>query len=212
MVTRSPVLSPAKSRSMRGDFVHALVEFLIGDDRCGFVFGFGDEDQRGFVFVFGEMAVDAVVAGVEFSADEPFPEGRIGGVERVVPGLVPIEQLGVDVEAFGEMFFAEFFYEGGIDEIGLGYEFLGRVEVLFFFPMDGDLRFGKFAFALRCLRFCFLASFGHGDNSPWMFDFGCDATTKDSLVRQTHFLCRTSLPAKNDAPTQARESMRASPA
>jgi hypothetical protein len=53
--------------------------------------------------------------------------------------------------------------------------------------VNGNLRFRKFAFALRCLRFCFLASFCHGDNSPCMFDFGCDATTKDSLVQTVSF-------------------------
>jgi hypothetical protein len=53
--------------------------------------------------------------------------------------------------------------------------------------MNGNLRFGKFAFAVRCLRFCLLASFGHGDNSLWKIDFGCDATTKDILVRASSF-------------------------
>ncbi len=170
-----------------GHFVHALVEFLIGDNSRRFVFRLGDENQSRFIFVFGEMAVDAVVAGVEFSAHEPFPEGRIGGVERLAPGLVPIEQLGVDVETFREMFLAEFFYESGINEIGLSDKFFGRVEVLFFFPVNGNLRFGKFAFAVRCLRFCFLASFGHGDNSPCMFDFGCNTKTRNGLVRASSF-------------------------
>src|SRR5580698_8150848 len=95
-----------------GDFVHALVEFLIGDNGRGFVFWFGNENQSGFVFVFGEMAVDAVVAGVQLSADKPFPEGRIARVESLAPGLVPVEKLRVNVETFGKMLFAEFFYEG----------------------------------------------------------------------------------------------------
>src|SRR5882762_2233738 len=64
----------------RGDFVHALVELLVGDDGGGFTLRLGDEDQRGFVLVFSEMAVNAVVAGVEFAADEPFPEGRVARV------------------------------------------------------------------------------------------------------------------------------------
>jgi hypothetical protein len=51
--------------------------------------------------------------------------------------------------------------------------------------MDGDLRFSELAFG--CLRICFLASFGHGDNSLGKIDFGCDATTKDSLVRAGAF-------------------------
>src|SRR5260370_42434202 len=49
------------------------------------------------------MAVDAVVAGVELAADEPFPEGRIGGVESLAPGLVPIEEGSGMVVAFFAM-------------------------------------------------------------------------------------------------------------
>jgi hypothetical protein len=97
-----------------GDFVDAFVELLIGNDGGGFGFGLGDENERGFVFVFGEVAVDTVVAGVEFAADEPFPEGRVAGVKSFAPGLVPVEEVGVVVEAFGEMLFAELFDEGGI--------------------------------------------------------------------------------------------------
>ena len=91
------------------------------------------------------MTVDAVVAGVESSADEPFPKRRIGRVESFAPGLVPIKKFGVDIEASWEMFFAEFFYEGWIGEISLRFEFFWRVEVLLFFPMDGNLRFRQFA-------------------------------------------------------------------
>src|SRR5229473_46276 len=65
-----------------GDFIDAFVKLLVGDDDGGFIFRLRDKDQRGFVFVFGEMAVDAVVASVELTADKPFPEGRVAGVER----------------------------------------------------------------------------------------------------------------------------------
>lgn len=92
--------------------------------------------------MFGEMAVYAVVADVEFSADEPLPEGRIGSVESFAPGLVPIEELGVVVEALGEVFFAKLFYKCWIGEIGLGDEFFRRPIIFFFFPMNGNLRFG----------------------------------------------------------------------
>src|SRR5579863_6408004 len=157
----------------------------------------------------GEMAVNAVVAGIEFPADEPFPERGIRSVERFAPGLVPIEQLGVDVETFWEVFFAEFFDERGIGEIGLRFEFLRRVEILLFFPMHRNLRFRQLVF--RRLRVCFLASFGHGENSPSKIDFGCDATTRDSLIRASAFPQSDVLARKNDAPTRARESIRAVP-
>ncbi len=53
------------------------------------------------------------------------------------------------VEALRKILFAEFLDEGGIGEIGLGNELLWRTEVLFFLPVDGDLRFGEFLLALR---------------------------------------------------------------
>src|SRR5579859_1687213 len=54
-----------------GGFVDADVKFAIGEDLRGFVFGFGNENEGGFVFMLGEMAIDAVIGGVEFAADEP---------------------------------------------------------------------------------------------------------------------------------------------
>ena len=86
-----------------GDFIHAAVQLLVGDHRGGFFFRLGNEDQRGFIFVLFEVAIDAVVAGVQLAADEPLPEGRIAGVERGVPVLVPVKQLGVFAKTFGEM-------------------------------------------------------------------------------------------------------------
>src|SRR5882762_2026999 len=141
---------PGKIAEHRGNFIHALVELLVGDDSGGFAFRLGDEDQRGFVLVFSEMAVNAVVAGVEFAADEPFPEGRVARVERLAPGLVPIEEGSVMVKASRKILFAEFFDEGGTGEIRLGDKCLGRAEELFFFPVNGDLRFGELLLALRC--------------------------------------------------------------
>jgi len=40
------------------------------------------------------------------------------------------------------MLLAEFFYHGRIYQICLTYEFRGGLEVFFFFPMYGNLRFG----------------------------------------------------------------------
>src|SRR5216683_41142 len=102
------------------NFVYALVKLLVGDDDGRFVLRLGDEDQSGLVLIFGEMAVDAVVTGVEFSSDKPFPEGRMAGVERLAPGLVPMEEGSVVVVALRKIFFAEFLNESGIDKIRLG--------------------------------------------------------------------------------------------
>ena len=107
----------------------------------------------------GEMAIDAVVGGVEFAAHEPFPERRVGGVEGFRPLFVPVEEIGVVVETLRKIFLGEFFDEGEIGEIGLGFEFLRRMEIFLFFPVDGDLCFGglfrvdRFGFGGARMRF-----------------------------------------------------------
>src|SRR5262249_41357468 len=99
----------------------------------------------GFVLVLREMAVDAVVADIEFAADEPLPEGRMRSVENGLPLLVPGKEVGVFLEALGEVLLVELLDEFFVGEIGLGDEGLGRTDVLFFLPVDGDLGFAEFA-------------------------------------------------------------------
>ena len=84
------------------------------------------------------------------------------------------------IEAFRKLFFAEFLDEGRIGEIGLSKKRFGGAKVFLLFPVNGNLRFGEFVRAPGCLRFCFLANFGHGSNSLWRIDFDCDATTRNS--------------------------------
>src|SRR6266513_248280 len=91
----------------------------------------------------------------------------------------------VMVEAFRKMLFAEFSDEGGIGEIGLSDELFGRSKVFFFFPVNGNLRFGELLLALRCFRF--LTCFGYVGNSPSKIDYGCDATTRNDLIRASSF-------------------------
>jgi len=92
-----------------------------------------------------------------------------------------MEEGSVMVEAFRKMLFAEFSDEGGIGEIGLSDELLGRSKVFFFFPVNGNLRFGELLLALRCFRF--LTCFGHGGNSPSKNEFDYYATTMDSVMQ-----------------------------
>src|ERR1700719_1833300 len=109
-----------------------------------------NENQGGFVFVLCEMAVAAVVAGVELAADKPFPKGRIAGVQRGVPILIPVEEFGVVAEAFGEILFAEALDDRGVVEVGLPNKFRRGEKILFLFPMNGNLR--CVVFARRRLR------------------------------------------------------------
>ena len=84
-------LQAGKFAQHGGDFVHTPVEFLISDDDVVLVFRLGNEDKRSLVLVLGQVAVDAVVAGIQLSADEPFPKRRMIGVQGGVPVLVPVQ-------------------------------------------------------------------------------------------------------------------------
>jgi hypothetical protein len=70
----------------------------------------------------------------------------VGSVESLFPLAIPIQEIGVSVKALGKILFGEFLDEGRVDEIGLCFEFLCRVKILLFFPVDGDLSFRELAF------------------------------------------------------------------
>ena len=139
---------PSEIAQQRRGLIHALVQLLIGDHHVGFAGRFGNENDGRLVFVFGEVPVHAVVAGVQFSANEPFPKGRMIGVERGVPILVPVEQFGVVAEALREVFLVELSHEVGIVQVGLANKLRGRAVIAFFFPVHRDLRFTDLGSAL----------------------------------------------------------------
>ncbi len=80
-----------------GEPADLVVQLAVGD-----VFGLGGvvalPDDRGLVGALGEMAIDAVVGGVEDAVLEPF-DRDVAGRERAVldlaRGLVPVEALGL---------------------------------------------------------------------------------------------------------------------
>ena len=90
-VQRDPVagLQAAEVPQQRGQLVDLAVQLLVGDDLVASVSGSGTQIKRRLVRSCGQVPVDAVVAGVEPAADEPLPEGRVAGVQRGVPVLVP---------------------------------------------------------------------------------------------------------------------------
>src|SRR6267143_2088811 len=107
-----------------------------------------------------QVAVDAVIAGVELASDKPLPEGGMAGIERGVPIVIPVQKLRIFVETLGEMLLAEFFDHGGIGEV-----FLARALGTVVTPLEksaysmttgrGTARAGSCALKLaRSLRRC----------------------------------------------------------
>ncbi len=127
-VTRSPVSTPPKSRSKRGELVDPPVQLVVGDRLGLLVLGLGHPDDGGLVRPALQVAVDAVVAGVEPPADEPLPEGRVAGVERGVPVAIPAEQVGVLPEALGEVVLPESIQDGRVRGVGLADEARRRLD------------------------------------------------------------------------------------
>ena len=123
------LLQPGKFAEQSGYFVHAAIEFLIGDDDVMFVLRFGDEDQRRFVFPFGKVAIDAVIGDVQLATHKPLPERRMLGVQRGVPILIPMEEFRVFTETLGKVLFAKTLDGAGIVQIGLRNEAGGRANV-----------------------------------------------------------------------------------
>src|SRR3989440_525711 len=55
----------------------AIVQLLILDHHIRLCFRLGHEKEGCFVPVLGQMAIHAVIAGVDLAPDEPFPERRV---------------------------------------------------------------------------------------------------------------------------------------
>src|SRR5262245_37472529 len=98
--------------------------------------------DRRLVLVLREMTIDAVVTDIYSAADKPFPERRLAGVERDVPGLIPIEQIGVFLEAVRKIFETEPVKYFRVGQVGLSDEFFRRVDVGLLLPVDCDLGLG----------------------------------------------------------------------
>src|SRR6516225_3962300 len=103
------------------------------------------------------MAVDAVITGVELSANEPLPERRVAGIQRGVPVLVPAKHVGIFSETVREFFDTESLAHRRIGQVRLTNEFGGGIEIFFLFPMDRNLRLANIDIGLcHCCWFCFL--------------------------------------------------------
>ena len=122
------------------ELVDPPVELLVGDHLRRRGLRLGHPDQGRLVPVGGQVAVDAVVAGVQPATDEPLPEWWIAGIERGVPVLVPGEQVRVLLEALREVLLPEAFADRRVGSVRLSDELGRRVVILLLAPVDGDLR------------------------------------------------------------------------
>jgi hypothetical protein len=148
---------PGEVAQQRGELVHLAVQLAVGDRHRLGGLGLGHEDDGRLVPVLGQVAVHAVVAGVQLAADEPLPERRLAGVQRGVPVLVPAQHVGVGPEAFRVVVFAEPLENIRVSSVGLGDEPGRRVEVRLLAPVDRYLCLG--GFYERLLTICHCLSF-----------------------------------------------------
>src|SRR6516225_1404518 len=85
------------------------------------------------------MAINAVVTGIEPTADEPSPEGRMTGVKRYIPALVPVEESRVLLKAFRKLVEAEAVEDTRVLQVGLSDEWFWGTNIVLFLPVDRNL-------------------------------------------------------------------------
>src|SRR6266511_3484469 len=137
-----PDLDAAEILKERTELVDPRVELLIGDLLGLFVLRLGHPDQGRLVRARGQVAVDAVDAGVQSSPDEPLPERRVARVQRRVPVRIPDEEIRVLLEALREVLLAEPLEDRRIGRVRLSDERRRRGVELLLPPVHGDLRLG----------------------------------------------------------------------
>ncbi len=149
------------------ELVHPQIEFLVGDVLDRLALEFGDEMDRRLVLVFFEMAVDAVIGGVDLAADEPAPKRCVAGIEGFFPVFAPGQKIRVFLEALGKIVQAETLVDVRVGQVRLGNELDRRVVIALFLPMDGDLRFGYILGFSDFLFHLFLPCSWRGPVSAW---------------------------------------------
>ena len=129
-VDRHPVagFQTRKITEKGSELVHPSVELVIGEGDRLVLLQFRDEDDGGLVAVELEMPVDAVVAGVELSADEPLVVRGVARVEGLGPILVPGQHVAPLPEALREVLEREALVHRGVGEVRLADELRFRIE------------------------------------------------------------------------------------
>lgn len=170
-------LESAEVAQQRRELVDADEQLLIGQVLYRLVLRFGHEMDRGLVLVFDEVAIDAVVAGVDPAADEPAPERRVAGVERRLPVLVPVEKVRELLKALGEFVKGKALEDAGVGQVGLRDESAGRRDVVLFRPMHRDLCLGDID-SLLLRGMARRPVFSHDDHSFFgQIEFQTETTT-----------------------------------
>src|SRR6516164_2192226 len=90
------------------------------------------------------MAINAVVTGIESTADKPFPEGRMASVQRDVPILVPVEEIRVFLKALRKPIEAKAVEDSRVLQVGLSDKCLRWANVVLFLPVDRNLSLRHF--------------------------------------------------------------------
>src|SRR6516162_4126525 len=85
------------------------------------------------------MAIYAVVTGIELTADEPSPEGRMTGVKRYIPALVPVEEIRVFLKALRKPIEAKAVEDSRVLQVGPSDKCLRWANVILFLPVDRNL-------------------------------------------------------------------------
>ena len=138
-----------------GEFIHPHIQFLVGDVLGLFFQGFGNKVDGGLVLVRLQVTIDAVVAGVDLAALEPFVTGCIAGIQNFIPVFVPGQKVGIFLIAVGKIIQAEPVIDAFVRHVCLGDKIRGWIIVPLLLPVYGYLR-------LRCFDNFF---FCHGSLS-----------------------------------------------
>src|SRR6516225_4922295 len=109
------------------------------------------------------MAIYAVVTGVELTADEPSPEGRMTGIKRYIPALVPVEEIRVFLKALRKPIEAKAVEDSRVLQVGLSDKCLRWANVVLFLPVDRNLSLRHFRSSI--LRHACLPGYGVADRS-----------------------------------------------
>src|SRR5438128_1820491 len=135
-------LDSAKVSEKGSELVHSYIKLLISYGLCSLILQLRHPDKGCLVSILLQVPVHAVVTRIQLSADKPLPERRVAGIKRRMPVLIPGEQIGILLEAFGKVLLAKALENGRIRGIGLTDKLRRRVVIVFFLPVNCNLSFG----------------------------------------------------------------------